>query len=165
MSKCVPHHNLAQLKIVLFEPEIPPNTGNIIRLCANTGSELHIIRPMAFQLDDKRLRRAGLDYAEWENIKLHDHWEAFIKTCQPQRLFAISTKGKQWVHQQTFQPDDWMVFGPESRGLPNDILSSLNSENILRIPMQPNSRSINLANAVSVVMYEHWRQLDFTGAI
>lgn len=153
------------LKIVLFEPEIPPNTGNIIRLCANTGCELHLIEPLGFILDDKRLRRAGLDYGEWKDTRVHSSWQAFLDSEQPTRLFAISTKGQRWHSQAAFQVGDYLLFGPETRGLPNDILSSLPTEQILRIPMQKNSRSMNLSNAAAVLVYEGWRQLHFDGAM
>ncbi len=151
--------------ILLYQPEIPPNTGNIIRLCANCGASLHLIEPLGFALDDKRLRRAGLDYGEWQNIQRYASWETFLETHQPQRLFAISTKGKQWFHQVNFQAGDWFTLGPETRGLPTTILESLPPENVLRIPMLPNSRSMNLSNAASVLVYEAWRQLNFEGAV
>lgn len=151
--------------ILLYQPEIPPNTGNIIRLCANCGAKLHLIEPLGFELDDKRLRRAGLDYGEWKDIKRHQSWEAFINNETPKRLFAISTKGQNGFHQTKFEADDWFAFGPETRGLPADILQSLPKEQVLRIPMLPNSRSMNLSNAASVLVYEAWRQLDFEGAI
>ncbi len=155
----------SMLKIVLFEPEIPPNTGNIIRLCANTGCELHLIEPLGFVLDDKRLRRAGLDYGEWQNTKTHSDWSTFLQTEEPERLFAISTKGSAWHSQAQFQEGDYLVFGPETRGLPASILNSLAADRILRIPMRPNSRSMNLSNAASVIVYEAWRQLEFNGAL
>ena len=155
--------------ILLYQPEIPPNTGNIIRLCANCGASLHLIEPLGFELDDKRLRRAGLDYGEWKDIQIHNSWPTFIANQfagekAPQRLFAISTKGQRGFHQVKFQPGDWFAFGPETRGLPPEVLASLPTENILRIPMLPDSRSMNLSNAASVLVYEAWRQLDFAGA-
>ena len=150
--------------IVLFEPEIPPNTGNIIRLCANTGAALHLIRPVAFELDDKRLRRAGLDYGEWRDMQVHDSWQDFLDSCQPQTLYAVSTKGQGWYTETQFNSGDYLVFGPETRGLPDDILQSLPAADILRIPMQPDSRSMNLSNAASVMVYEAWRQQGFSGA-
>jgi tRNA (cytidine/uridine-2'-O-)-methyltransferase len=150
--------------IVLFEPEIPPNTGNIIRLAANTGCLIHLIEPLGFALDDKRLRRAGLDYGEWRDMKLHSGWDAFINTCRPERLFALTTKGTRSPSEVQFLGGDYLVFGPESRGLPAPIRDSLPPEQLLRIPMRPNSRSMNLSNAVSVVVYEAWRQLDFAGS-
>lgn len=148
--------------IVLFEPEIPPNTGNIIRLCANTGCQLHLIEPMGFALDDKQLRRAGLDYHEFATIKIHANWPAFIEQEKPERLFACSTKGKQCYAKIPYQGGDYFVFGPETRGLPNDILLSCAEKMILRIPMRANSRSLNLSNSVAIIIYEAWRQLDFS---
>lgn len=153
------------LNIVLFEPEIPPNTGNIIRLCANIGFDLHLIEPLGFELDDKRLRRAGLDYAEWANVKRYENWQAFIEQHGNARLFAISTKGDRWFSEQAFTEGDFLIMGPETRGLPSDIRESNDIDGVLRIPMCPNSRSMNLSNATSVIAYEAWRQLDFAGAI
>jgi len=155
----------ALLNLVLFQPEIPPNTGNIIRLAANTGAALHLIKPIAFELDDKRLRRAGLDYGEWKDMQVHDSWGDFLKACQPQKLYAISTKGSGFYTDTVFERGDYVVFGPETRGLPDEVLEQQPAENILRIPMQPNSRSMNLSNATSVILYEAWRQLSFDGAI
>ena len=149
--------------IVLFEPEIPPNTGNIIRLAANSGCQLHLIEPLGFQLEDKRLRRAGLDYREQKVISLHQHWQAFIERQQPKRLFAISTKGTEHYHNIHYREDDYLVFGPETRGLPDSILRSTAIDTVLRIPMQKHNRSINLANAVAIVVYEAWRQQAFAG--
>ncbi|WP_423897112.1 tRNA (uridine(34)/cytosine(34)/5-carboxymethylaminomethyluridine(34)-2'-O)-methyltransferase TrmL [Candidatus Pelagadaptatus aseana] len=153
------------LNIVLYQPEIPPNTGNIIRLCANTGAALHLIKPIAFELDDKRLRRAGLDYGEWKDMQVHDSWQDFLQNCQPQNLYAISTKGKSWYTDIEFKAGDYLVFGPETRGLPDDILNSMAPNDIVRIPMQTNSRSMNLSNAASVMVYEAWRQQGFTNAV
>ena len=150
--------------IVLYEPEIPPNTGNIIRLCANTGVQLHLIEPLGFVLDDKRLRRAGLDYGEWRDVQVHADWQSFTANAQPKRLFAISTKGRQPYHQCRFEAGDWLLFGPETRGLPAALLASLPAERVLRIPMLPSSRSMNLSNATAVILYEAWRQLGFDGA-
>lgn len=152
------------LNIVLFEPEIPPNTGNIIRLAANTGCQLHLIEPLGFELDDKRLARAGLDYAEWQEVKTYGNWQDFLNQCQPQRLFALSTKGTRAHSDASFQAGDFLVFGPETRGLPTSIRESLPPEQVLRIPMQANSRSMNLSNAVAVMVYEAWRQLGYPGA-
>jgi tRNA (cytidine/uridine-2'-O-)-methyltransferase len=152
------------LHIVLFEPEIPPNTGNIIRLCANTGCQLHLIEPLGFTLDDKRLRRAGLDYAEWQTLKTHASWEAFLQEETPARWFCISTKGQQAFYAVDFAAGDYLVFGPESRGLPAALLAATPSQQVLRIPMRPGSRSMNLSNAASVLVYEAWRQLGFDGA-
>lgn len=152
------------ITIVLYEPEIPPNTGNIIRLCANTGCKLQLIGPLGFELDDKRLRRAGLDYGEWKDLIVHPNWQEFLQKEQPQRLFGITTKGSQHHHLANFQAGDYLVFGPESRGLPDTVLDSLTGEQKIRIPMLPNSRSMNLSNAASVIVYEAWRQLGFCGA-
>jgi len=153
------------IHIVLVEPEIPPNTGNIIRLAANTGFHIHLIEPLGFTLDDKRLRRAGLDYEEWARLTSHKNWQAFLETQQPKRLFAISTKGKQYHTDISFEEDDYVVFGPETRGLSAEVLNDDRMTSILRIPMQAQSRSMNLSNAVSVIVYEAWRQLDFKGSI
>lgn len=164
--------------IVLFEPEIPPNTGNIIRLCANTGFQLHLIEPLGFDMDDKKLRRAGLDYGEWQRVKTHQSWQHFLEDQElidkksvdqkpidqnSARIFAISTKGVNSHCQPHFQADDTFVFGPETRGLSASFLKALPEDNILRIPMQVDSRSMNLSNAAAVIVYEVWRQLDFQG--
>ena len=159
--------------IVLFEPEIPPNTGNIIRLCANTGFLLHLIEPLGFDMDDKKLRRAGLDYGEWQSVKIHKSWQHFLEDQEledqkredqkPPRIFAISTKGSNSHCHPRFEANDTLVFGPETRGLSTDFLKALPEENILRIPMQADSRSMNLSNAAAVIVYEVWRQLDFQG--
>ncbi|MDU6409494.1 MAG: tRNA (uridine(34)/cytosine(34)/5-carboxymethylaminomethyluridine(34)-2'-O)-methyltransferase TrmL [Yersiniaceae bacterium] len=153
------------LNIVLFEPEIPPNTGNIIRLCANTGFHLHLIEPLGFTWDDKRLRRAGLDYHEFASIRKHADYAQFVAQEQPARLFALTTKGTPAHSAVSYHAGDYLLFGPESRGLPADILNALPAEQKIRIPMQPNSRSMNLSNAVSVVVYEAWRQLGYAGAL
>ncbi|WP_127958717.1 tRNA (uridine(34)/cytosine(34)/5-carboxymethylaminomethyluridine(34)-2'-O)-methyltransferase TrmL [Serratia microhaemolytica] len=153
------------LNIVLFEPEIPPNTGNIIRLCANTGFQLHLIEPMGFPWDDKRLRRAGLDYHEFTQVKRHANYAAFQLSETPQRLFALTTKGSPAHSAVNYQAGDYLLFGPESRGLPSCILDALPTQQKIRIPMQPQSRSMNLSNAVSVVVYEAWRQLEYAGAL
>ena len=152
------------LDIVLYQPEIPPNTGNIIRLCANTGFKLHLIKPLGFELDDKRLRRAGLDYDEWARVRVHDDFAAFLAAVQPNRVLACSTKGTQCYSAVRYQAGDALLFGPETRGLPAGILESLPAGQVLRLPMQANSRSLNLSNAVAVFVYEAWRQLDFTGS-
>ena len=151
------------LNIVLFEPEIPPNTGNIIRLCANTGFALHLIEPLGFDLDDKRLRRAGLDYTEWQEMKIHNSWARFIKNETPERIFAVSTKGTMFYTDVRFLTGDTLVFGPETRGLSKDFRKTLPSNQILRIPMQQKSRSLNLSNSAALVVYEAWRQLSFEG--
>lgn len=147
--------------VVLYEPEIPPNTGNIIRLCANTGATLHLIRPMGFELDDAKLKRAGLDYHEFASLSVHDSFEAFMSTIKPRRLFACSTKGRHMYTDAHFEAGDALLFGPETRGLPAAILGSLPAERVLRIPMLANSRSLNLSNAVAIVLYEAWRQNGF----
>ncbi|WP_317932053.1 tRNA (uridine(34)/cytosine(34)/5-carboxymethylaminomethyluridine(34)-2'-O)-methyltransferase TrmL [Halioxenophilus sp. WMMB6] len=153
------------INIVLYEPEIPPNTGNIIRLCANSGCNLQLIAPLGFELDDKRLRRAGLDYGEWKDLVVHDGWQAFLESETPERLFAITTKGQRYYHEEAFQHSDYLVLGPESRGLPNELLAGLAPEQKLRIPMQAGSRSMNLSNAAAVIVYEAWRQNNFAGAV
>lgn len=150
--------------IVLFEPEIPPNTGNIIRLSANTGAILHLIQPLGFNLEDKQLRRAGLDYAEYANVKIYKNLQDFYSQIKPQRLFAFSTKGAQHYTNIHYQANDAFLFGPETRGLPTSILETLPQENILRIPMLPQSRSLNLSNAVAIIVYEAWRQLNYADA-
>ena len=153
------------LNIVLVEPEIPPNTGNIIRLAANTGCRVHLIKPLGFVLDDKRLRRAGLDYDEWCDLAVYDHWDAFLEKAQPQRLYALSTKGQNYYGDIRFNADDYLVFGPETRGLSTAIREHPQITAVVRIPMQAQSRSMNLSNAVAVIVYEAWRQLDFAGAV
>ncbi|SQI34353.1 tRNA (cytidine(34)-2'-O)-methyltransferase [Leminorella richardii] len=153
------------LNIVLYEPEIPPNTGNIIRLCANTGFKLHLIEPLGFTWDDKRLRRAGLDYHEFTAVRRYKNYQAFIESEQPERLFALTTKGTPAHSAVAYHPGDYLLFGPETRGLPAAILDALPKEQKIRIPMQGDSRSMNLSNAVSVVVYEAWRQLDYQGAL
>lgn len=154
------------LQIALLEPEIPPNTGNIIRLCANTGSLLHLIKPLGFELDDKRMRRAGLDYREWADVQTHDDYKSFIVTVAPKRIFACSTKGKTHYADNSYQEGDLFLFGPETRGLPKDILTQFfvaDATSVIRIPMLANSRSLNLSNACAVILYEAWRQLGFKG--
>jgi tRNA (cytidine/uridine-2'-O-)-methyltransferase len=146
--------------IVLFEPEIPPNTGNIIRLCANTGCHLHLIEPLGFTLDDKRMRRAGLDYAEWAQVKVHASWRDYRNT-ETGTIIAATTKGSSKHTEFSYQPGDSLLFGPETRGLPDDILKELGSENWMHIPMRDHSRSLNLSNTVAVAVYEAWRQQDF----
>lgn len=151
------------LHIVLYQPEIPPNTGNIIRLCANTGFKLHLIEPLGFELEDKKLRRAGLDYHEWADISLYPSIQAFIDKVQPATLYACSTKGQRLHSEANFKAGDALLFGPETRGLPAELLAELEQSQILRLPMQPDSRSMNLSNSVAVFIYEAWRQLDFAG--
>lgn len=152
------------LHIVLFEPEIPPNTGNIIRLAANTGCQLHLVEPLGFELDDKRLRRAGLDYGEWRDLQTYPSWSEFLSRQQPERIFGLSTKGYRYPSETVFHEGDYLLFGPETRGLPVEMRESLPADQLLRIPMRADSRSMNLSNAVSVVVYEAWRQLDFAGS-
>ena len=150
--------------VVLYQPEIPPNTGNIIRLCANTGSRLHLIEPLGFDLDDRKLRRAGLDYHEWAEVSVHPSLAAFMDQISPNRLWAVSTRGSQSHADVAYQSGDAFLFGPETRGLPQSLLDELGVEHILRLPMLSNSRSLNLSNAVAVLVYEAWRQLDFAGS-
>lgn len=149
--------------VALVEPEIPPNTGNIIRLCANTGALLHLIEPLGFELDDKKLQRAGLDYHEWAKVQLHASLAAFLDHLKPKRIFACSTHGNTSYSDIRYQPNDVFLFGAETRGLPKDFLASLPADTIIRIPMQPAQRSLNLSNAVAIVIYEAWRQQNFSG--
>jgi len=153
------------ISIILYQPEIPPNTGNIIRLCANIGAHLHLIKPLGFELDDKKLRRAGLDYAEFSQINVWDNLETCIQKNAFNRIFACSTKGTQSYSAAKYQTGDAFIFGPETRGLPTEYLSSFAAEHVIRIPMTPESRSMNLSNSVAVIVYEAWRQLDFKGAV
>lgn len=152
---------MAHFHVVLFEPEIPPNTGNIIRLCANTGAQLHLIGPLGFELDDARLRRAGLDYHEWASVKSYENYADFLNQNNPKRLFAITTKGSVKYTDVEFQLGDYLMLGPETRGLPLNVLESLPKDHWLRIPMLPNSRSLNLSNAAAIILYEAWRQSGF----
>ncbi|MBL1277343.1 MAG: tRNA (uridine(34)/cytosine(34)/5-carboxymethylaminomethyluridine(34)-2'-O)-methyltransferase TrmL [Ectothiorhodospiraceae bacterium] len=151
--------------VVLFQPEIPPNTGNIIRLCANCGAQLHLIRPLGFDMSNKQLRRAGLDYHEFADVQVYDDLDAFIQAVKPTRLLACSTKGRQNYTELRYQTGDAFLFGPETRGLPDDILNALPNEQLLRIPMLPDNRSLNLSNATAIIIYEAWRQQGFTGAV
>ena len=150
--------------ILLYEPEIPPNTGNIIRLCANTGAHLHLIEPLGFELDDARLKRAGLDYHEYAAVSRYASLEACLQQLQPDRLFGFSTHGKRNVFDVSFVAGDAFLFGPETRGLPASLRQQLGDDYVLRLPMLPVNRSLNLANAVAVAVYEAWRQQGFTGA-
>lgn len=150
------------IRVALFEPEIPGNTGNIIRLCANTGTALHLIEPLGFDLDDAKLRRAGLDYHEWASISRHAGWGAFLG-CTEGRVVAFSTHGTRSFFERPAQPGDTLLFGPETRGLPPEIREALPPEDVVRLPMRPESRSLNLSNAVAVAVYETWRQLGFNG--
>jgi len=151
------------LHVVLYQPEIPPNTGNVIRLCANSGAHLHLIRPLGFDLDDAKLRRAGLDYHEFADLAVHDALDAFVQAVRPPRLFALSTRGSTLYTDAQFADGDAVVFGPETRGLPQAVLEQLPPAQRLRLPMRPHNRSLNLSNAVAVVVYEAWRQSGFPG--
>ncbi len=163
MLKCLPLFLMLRkmLHCVLYQPEIPPNTGNIIRLCANSGVQLHLIHPLGFSMEDKQLRRAGLDYHEFANVQQYASLEEFLQKFNPKRLFACSTKGQRFYHQVSYQHNDVFIFGPETRGLPMSFLTSLPSETIIKIPMREGNRSLNLANSVGIILYEAWRQLDF----
>lgn len=152
------------INIVLFEPEIPPNTGNIIRLAANTGAKLHLIQPLGFELDDKKLRRAGLDYHEFSAVALHQNWGEFLTFANGHRIFGVSTKGSTCYSDIDFRNSDFVVFGPETRGLPTEIRNNIGSDKLLRIPMLKNSRSLNLSNAAAVLIYEAWRQSNYCGS-
>lgn len=151
--------------IVLYEPEIPANTGNIIRLCANTGTKLHLIKPLGFGLEDKKLRRAGLDYHEWADVKIYESLADFVEQTKPKRSFALTTKGTRTFSDVFFEAGDAFLFGPETRGLPPQVLGALGAERQLYLPMRPESRSLNLSNTVAVVLYEAWRQQAFNGAV
>ena len=154
----------AMFDIVLYQPEIPPNTGNVIRLTANTGCRLHLVKPLGFELSDKQMRRAGLDYHEYAEMKVHDTWDELKAALAGRRLFAFSTRAATDFSQARFQPGDVFVFGPETRGLPADILDEFPPERRLRLPMLPGQRSLNLSNTVAVAVYEAWRQNSFAGA-
>lgn len=148
--------------IALFEPEIPPNTGNIMRLCVNTHSTLHLIHPISFELDEKRLRRAGMDYRDIAVINEHADYQAFLESLhQPSRIFALTTKGSRFHAEATFKAGDIFLFGPESRGLPDSVLDTLDSKHLLRIPIAANSRSLNLSNTAAIMVYEALRQQNF----
>ncbi|MHB8253714.1 MAG: tRNA (cytidine(34)-2'-O)-methyltransferase [Acidiferrobacter sp.] len=151
--------------VVLFEPEIPPNTGNIIRLCANTGATLHLIEPLGFVLEDRLLRRAGLDYHEWVTLSVHSDFAAFMNTVRPERILGFSTRATRLYSDISYQAGDALLFGPETRGLPEDLLLTLPPEHRLRLPMRPENRSINLSSAVAVAVYEAWRQQGFGGGL
>jgi tRNA (cytidine/uridine-2'-O-)-methyltransferase len=150
--------------IILFQPEIPPNTGNIIRLCANTGTRLHLIRPLGFMLDDAQLRRAGLDYHEYAEVQTHDSLADCLRHLPDARVYAFSTKATHYFYEPTFRHGDALLFGPESRGLPADVLQMVPPEQRLRLPMLPHSRSLNLSNAVAVAVFEAWRQCGYGDA-
>ncbi len=153
------------ISIVLHQPEIPPNTGNIIRLSSNIGSALHLIEPLGFALDEKRLKRAGLDYHEFSTLTTHASWDQFLANCQPKRVVAFSTKGKLSHSDFQFEEDDFLVFGAESAGIPETLLASKAIHAVIRLPMVAVSRSLNLSNAVAVAAYEAWRQLGYPGAM
>ncbi len=151
------------LHVVLYQPEIPPNTGNIIRLCANTGARLHLIEPLGFQIDDRALRRAGLDYHEYAELRTHPSLASFIQESRPARVFAFSTRARRRYSEAAYGAGDALLFGPETRGLPVEILEDLPEEQCLRLPLRPGNRSLNLSNVVAVAVYEAWRQLGFAG--
>lgn len=153
------------LDIVLFQPEIPPNTGNIIRLCANSGFKLHLIEPLGFSIEDKRLKRAGLDYHEFANLKRHKSFADFLANETPSRLFAVTTKATNYYADVTFQEGDYLMFGSETSGLPEDVRQQIDEDKKIRIPMLPGSRSMNLSNATAVIVYEAWRQLGFAKSV
>jgi len=150
-------------QIALYQPEIPPNTGNIIRLCANTGCKLHLIHPLGFSMETKQLRRAGLDYRDLTVVQEHESWEHFLENQGTQRIFAFSTKADNTYSDVTYKHDDIFLFGPETRGLPEDLMSKLPADQLLRLPMLANSRSLNLSNTVAIATYEALRQADFSG--
>ena len=153
--------------VVLVRPEIPPNTGNVIRLCANTGSTLHLIKPLGFSLEDKHMTRAGLDYHEYATVRVHESFEEFLKTeaPDPERMFAMTTKGSQPFADVTFKPGDWFLFGSEGSGLPDDIRNRFPEKQRIRLPMMPNNRSLNLSNTVAVTVFEAWRQNNYAGGV
>ena len=152
------------LNIVLFQPEIPPNTGNIIRLCANTGFRLHLIEPLGFELDDKRMRRAGLDYREFQDLNIYSDWPSYLAKIKTKNIYALSTKGTVNYSSIHHEIDDTLLFGPETRGLPKDLRSSIGENNVLRLPMVSSSRSLNLSNSVAIVAYEAWKKIGFIGS-
>ncbi|MBA6252553.1 tRNA (uridine(34)/cytosine(34)/5-carboxymethylaminomethyluridine(34)-2'-O)-methyltransferase TrmL [Colwellia sp. MB3u-55] len=153
------------LDVVLFQPQIPPNTGNIIRLCANTGFRLHLIEPFGFDLDDKKLRRAGLDYHEFAAIKRHKDYQAFIESEQPERVLAVTTKTTNYYGDIAFKPGDYLLFGSETSGLPEEVRQQIPDKDKIRIPMLKDSRSMNLSNATAVLIFEAWRQMGFEGSV
>ena len=152
------------LDVLLYQPEIPPNTGNVIRLCANTGARLHLIRPLGFSLEDRQLRRAGLDYHEYATLQVHDSLEAALASIKPTRLFALSTRSSVRYDQPRYLPGDAFLFGPETRGLPDEVFESIPAAQRLRLPMRADNRSLNLSNCVAVMVFEAWRQGGFGGA-
>jgi tRNA (cytidine/uridine-2'-O-)-methyltransferase len=150
--------------IILFEPEIPPNAGNIVRLCANCGAQLHLIEPLGFELSHRQVKRAGLDYHEFAKVRRYPSLRACLETIRPNRVYACSTKGNKCYADLRYQPGDALLFGPETRGLPQDVLDTLGPEHVVRIPMRAESRSLNLSNAVAIIVYEAWRQQGFSGS-
>ena len=152
-------------QVVLYRPEIPPNTGNVIRLCANTGAELHLVHPLGFSMDDTRLRRAGLDYHEYANVREHSDFDAYLHTARPARLLALSGRGRKRYTEVDYREGDSLLFGPESVGLTEGVLGHEAVAEVLRIPMLPARRSLNLSNSVSIVLFEAWRQLGFRRGI
>lgn len=157
--------NDAILHVVLYQPEIPPNTGNIIRLCANTGARLHLVHPLGFRMEDAALRRAGLDYREWAEVVEHAELDACLAALGSGCVYGFSSRARRFHTAVRYRPGDVLLFGPETRGLPPAVLERLPDEQRLRIPMRPESRSLNLSNAVAVAVYEAWRQLGFPGAV
>lgn len=151
------------IHVILYQPEIPPNTGNVIRLCANTGARLHLIEPLGFRLEDRQLKRAGLDYHEYARVQVHATLEAALAAIAPKRLFALSTRGTLRYDQPRYAAGDAFLFGPETRGLPQPVLDAPPPEQRLRLPMRPDNRSLNLSNSVAVVVFEAWRQMEFAG--
>ena len=153
--------------LVLVQPEIPPNTGNIIRLCANTGAQLHLVNPLGFPLDDTRMRRAGLDYHEFADLKVYEDWHDFISRAQPNaaRMFALTTKGSNILSETVFNAGDWFVFGSETSGLPDHVRDFFPLPQRIRLPMMPNNRSLNLSNTAAIIVYEAWRQVGFVGGL
>ena len=163
---CLVHGTLfAMFDLILYEPEIPPNTGNVIRLCANVGASLHLVHPLGFEMEARQLRRAGLDYHELVNVREHESLEACLLTLKPTRLFALSTKGTETLFEQRFTAGDAFLLGPETRGLPDTVLSSAALDGVVRVPMRKQNRSLNLSNTAAVVLYEAWRQLGFPGGV
>ncbi|NNF66828.1 MAG: tRNA (uridine(34)/cytosine(34)/5-carboxymethylaminomethyluridine(34)-2'-O)-methyltransferase TrmL [Gammaproteobacteria bacterium] len=152
------------LHVILYQPEIPPNTGNVIRLCANSGASLHLVHPLGFDLDERKMRRAGLDYHEYADVTEHQSLDDCLQAVSPANIYALSTRGRQRYDKVQFAAGDALIFGPETRGLPQTFLDTLEARQVLRLPMRPANRSLNLANTVAIVVYEAWRQLNFDGA-
>lgn len=150
--------------VVLHRPEIPPNAGNVIRLCANSGARLHLIRPLGFRIDDRRMRRAGLDYHEFATLRIHDDYAAFVEAVAPARVWALTTRGRVRFDRPDYRADDALLFGSETAGLPDAVIARIPAGRRLRLPMQPGNRSLNLSNSVAVTVYEAWRQCGFSGS-